>query len=210
VAEALSRPVEEALDSANKMALSIGLLGTLWAASSGALAVRLALNRAYGVEQGLSFWKARIKVLWFTIVGTAAIVLAFSSVVILPYLWQALDATVGMNEPESGWIWIGARYGVAAFVLLLLYLACYAWLPDMHIYRRTVIPGAIVGVALWLGFAALLGWTLRSVGSLTPVYGSFAGVVATLVFFYVSAATIIFGAEVNGVIQGDKAGRTAD
>ena len=86
----------------------------------------------------------------------------------------------------------------------MLYLACYAWLPDMPLYRRTIIPGAVAGVAFWLGFAALLSWTLRSAAQLTPIYGSFAGVVATLIFFYVSAATVIFGAEVNGVIQSDK------
>jgi membrane protein len=204
VAEALLPPVEEALASASRTALTIGLLGTLWAASSGAQAVRMALNRAYDVTEGLNFWKARIKVLWFTIIGTAAIVLAFSSVVIMPYLWQFLDATVGLAEEHNDWIWIGTRYGVAAIVLLMLYLACYAWLPDMRLLHRTIIPGAVVGVVLWLGFAALLSWSLRSAAQLTPIYGSFAGVVATLIFFYVSAATIIFGAEVNGVIQGDK------
>lgn len=204
VAEALQPPVEQALGAASRTALTIGLLGTLWAASSGAQAVRMALNRAYGVTEGLNFWKARIKVLWFTVIGTTAIVLAFSSVVIMPYLWQFLDATVGLAEERNGWIWIGARYGVAAIVLMTLYLACYAWLPDMRLYRRTIIPGAIAGVAFWLAFAALLSWTLRSAAQLTPIYGSFAGVVATLIFFYVSAATVIFGAEVNGVIQRDK------
>ena len=57
---------------------------------------------------------------------------------------------------------------------------------------------------LWLAFAALLSWSLRSAVQLTPIYGSFAGVVATLIFFYMSAATIIFGAEVSGVIQAEK------
>src|SRR5690606_10540472 len=96
VAEALLPAVEQTLASGNRMVLTIGLLGTLWAASSGAQAVRMALNRAYDVENGLVFWKARIKVLWFTVIGTAAIVFAFSSVVILPYLWQFIDATVGL------------------------------------------------------------------------------------------------------------------
>jgi membrane protein len=204
VADALLPAIEQALAAGSKMVLTIGLLGTLWAASSGAQAARMALNRAYDVKEGLTFWKARIKVLWFTIAGTVAIVLAFSSVVVLPYLWQALDATIGMGGPASGWIWIGARYGVAAVVLMMLYLACYAWLPDLSLYRRTIIPGAIAGVILWLGFAALLSWTLRSVAQLTPIYGSFAGVAATLIFFYVSAATIIFSAEVNGIIQNEK------
>jgi membrane protein len=38
-------------------------------------------------------------------------------------------------------------------------------------------------------------------GKLALLYGSFAGVVATLVFLYISATTLIFGAEVNGVLR---------
>jgi membrane protein len=49
--------------------------------------------------------------------------------------------------------------------------------------------------------ALALSYTLRSAARLTLVYGSFAGLVATLVFLYVSAATLIFGAEINGVIM---------
>jgi membrane protein len=33
------------------------------------------------------------------------------------------------------------------------------------------------------------------------VYGGFAGLVATLVFLYLSAVTLIFGAEINGVLR---------
>ena len=33
-------------------------------------AIRSALNRAYGIDKGLSFWRARLKVTLFTIVVT--------------------------------------------------------------------------------------------------------------------------------------------
>jgi len=64
-----------------------------------------------------------------------------------------------------------------------------------------VVPGAVVGASLWVGAAATLSYTLRTAGKLALVYGSFAGVVATLVFLYISAATLIFGAEVNAVLH---------
>ena len=58
-----------------------------------------------------------------------------------------------------------------------------------------LIVGAIFGVA------AVLSYTLSSAGKLTPVYGGFAGLVATLVFLYLSAVSLIFGAEINGVLR---------
>jgi membrane protein len=42
------------------------------------------------------------------------------------------------------------------------------------------------------------------------VYGGFAGAVATLVFLYVCAATLIFGAEINGVLKARAATRPRD
>jgi membrane protein len=199
VTEALLPAIEEALGHSNRVTLTVAFVGTLWAASSGAQALRMALNRAYEVEQGLNFVYARVKVLFFTLVGSFAIVIAFSSVVVMPYVWLALDHMVGIGE--FPWTWNAARYGVASIVLFVLYVVLYTWLPDIRQSVRTVVPGAIVGVILWLIAAALLSWSLRSATNLTPIYGSFAGVIATLIFFYVGAATIILGAEVNGVLR---------
>jgi membrane protein len=64
-----------------------------------------------------------------------------------------------------------------------------------------VLPGALVGASMWLTAAAILSYTLRSAGKLALVYGGFAGLVATLVFLYVSAVTLIFGAEINAVLR---------
>ena len=77
----------------NQALLAIGLIATLWTASSGMQAIRTALNRAYGVERGLPFWKARIKVTLFTVVVGMGVVAAFSSVIILPYVWHLLEAS---------------------------------------------------------------------------------------------------------------------
>jgi len=45
-----------------------------------------------------------------------------------------------------------------------------------------------------------VSYTLRSAGTLALIYGSFAGVVAALFVLCVSAATLIYGAEVNAVL----------
>jgi membrane protein len=200
VADALIPVIAEVLRQRSRTLLALGMIATIWAASSGAQAVRTALNRAYGVDQGLSFWKARIKVTLFTVIGTVAAVLVFSSVVILPYAWALLEATVGAGA-ETLWLRTGVRYGLAFVVLVLLYAVLYGWLPDIPQRLRTVLPGALVGALMWLGAAAILSYTLQSAGKLALVYGGFAGLVATLVFLYLSAVTLIFGAEINGVLR---------
>jgi membrane protein len=197
---ALRPVVDQLLHQRSSTVLTLGMFATIWAASSGAQAIRTALNKAYGVERGLTFWKARIKVTVFTVIGTVGAVLVFSSVVILPYAWALLEKTVGAGA-DALWLRTGVRYGLAFVVLVALYALFYAWLPDIPQRLRTVLPGALVGATLWLIAAAILSYTLRSATRLTVVYGSFAGTVATLVFLYASAVTLIFGAEINGVIR---------
>lgn len=199
VVETLQPVVSEVLETPSRTVLTVGLIGALWAASSGAQAIRIALNRAYGVERKLNFWKARLKAIVFTVIGAAAVVFTISSVVVLPYLAAILPFAPG-NPDYNRWLWIGARYGVAYTVLAVVYAMFYLWLPDVSQRLRTVLPGALLGPLIWLGIAALFAVALRGAGELTPVYGSFAGVVATLVFLYMSAASVIYGGEINAVL----------
>jgi membrane protein len=200
VQDALQPVIEQVLAQRNQALLTIGLVVTLWTASSGMQAVRTALNRAYGIERGLPFWKARIKVTIFTMVVGAGVLAAFSSIIIMPYVWQLLETGTGVRR-DALWLHNSVRYGAAFTVLSALYALLYGWLPDVAQRLRTVVPGAVIGAALWAVAAAILSYTLRNAGKLTLVYGSFAGVVATLVFLYITATTLIFGAEVNAVLR---------
>ncbi|MDB5829068.1 MAG: hypothetical protein JWQ73_3288 [Variovorax sp.] len=200
VRDALQPVVEQVLAQRNQTLLTVGVLATLWTASSGMQAVRSALNRSYGIERGLVFWKARIKVTLFTVVVGLAILATFSSVIVMPYVWRLLATNVGAGQ-ETLWLRNSVRYGSAFLALTTLYALLYGWLPDVRQRLYTVMPGALVGAALWVAAAGTLSYTLRTVGKLALLYGSFAGVVATLVFLYISATTLIFGAEINGVLR---------
>lgn len=202
VAQSLSPVIDQLLAQRSPRLLLAGALVTIWAASSGTQSVRTALNRAYGVDYSLSFWRARIKVTLFTVFGTLVAVFAFSSVVVMPYAWALLEKTLGVGA-EVPWLRNSVRYGAAFVVLVVMYTIFYGWLPDVHQRARTVLPGALVGALLWIGAAAVLSSAVRSAGNLAIVYGGFAGLVATLVFLYVSAVTLIFGAEVNAVLAQD-------
>ncbi|HYI30745.1 MAG TPA: YihY/virulence factor BrkB family protein [Bradyrhizobium sp.] len=203
VQQALQPVVDQVLSQRNQALLAIGFFVTIWTASSGVQAIRTALNKAYGIEAGLTFWKARIKVTIFTIVVGAASIAAFSSVVIMPYVWQFLENTVGVGA-EAWWLRGGVRYGMAFVVLTAMYALLYGLLPDIPQTFRGVLPGALFGAALWIGLASLLSYTWRSAAELLLVYGGFAGLVATLVFLYLSTVTLILGAEVNAVLRSEK------
>ena len=202
VRDAVQPVIDEVIAQRNQTLLTIGLFITLWTASSGMQAIRTALNRAYGVEQGVPFWKARIKVTVFTVVAGSCTLVTFSSLIIMPHVWQLLISDARAVE-ESIFLHNSVRYGTAFVVTTLVYGVLYGWLPDIRQRLLTVLPGALVGAALWTGAAASLSYSFNTAGKLALLYGGFAGVVATLVFLYISASTLIFGAEVNGVLHAE-------
>ncbi len=203
VREVVHPAIAQVLAQRSQTLLTIGVLATLWTASSGMQAIRSALNRAYGLERGLPFWKARIKVTLFTVIAGAALLAAFSSIVILPYLREWIQSGGG-DAHQTLLLHNGIRYGSAFLVVATLYALLYAWLPDMRQRLVTVVPGALLGAALWVAAAWALSYALRGAGKLALLYGSFAGVVATLVFLYVTATTLIFGAEINGALRAEQ------
>jgi len=200
VQQSIQPVIGEVLGQRSQALLAVGFFGTLWAASSGMQAVRTGLNKAYGVNRGLSFWQARLKVTAFTVVVGLGSLATFSSVVVMPYVWQLVAATAD-SPTQAVWLGDGVRYGSAYLVLCVMYALIYAWLPDIRQRLGTVLPGALIGPVLWLLAAGLLAHVLRAAGKLMLVYGGFAGVIALLVFLYASAATLLFGAEFNGVLR---------
>jgi membrane protein len=203
VRDAMQPVINQVLAQRNQALLTIGVVATLWTASSGMQAVRTALNRAYGVGRGMSFWKARLKVTLFTVIAGICVLGAFSSIVVMPYVWELLAAN-GITGRDAFWLHNGVRYGLAFLVLVVMYAAVYGWLPDTHQRLSTVLPGAVAGAALWIAAAFTLSYVFRTAGKLALIYGSFAGVIATLVFLYITATTLIYGAEINGVIAGEQ------
>ena len=198
--QSLQPAVEQLLGHRSQALLALGLFATVWTASSGLQAIRTALNKAYGIEHGMPFWKARIKVTVFTLIGGIAAIAAFGSVLVMPHVWHLLQHDLALNIGHP-WIQQVVRYGAAYIVLSAVYAALYRWLPDFSTAPDRILPGALCGAALWIASAELLSISLRSAAKLVLIYGGFTGAVATLVFLSASAATLILGAEINAACR---------
>jgi membrane protein len=62
-------------------------------------------------------------------------------------------------------------------------------------------PGVWITTVLWVTFASGFSVYLSFTPTYTVIYGTLAGVIITLMFFYLTGATIIYGAEVNAALN---------
>jgi membrane protein len=200
VAAALRPVADEILNAPRRGALTIGLLSALWAASSGFEALRYGFNRAYGVVAGRQLWVRRLQSLALTLLLAVVLIIATLSVVVVPLAVRAVAALVDVPQwQETTSALMSRGLGVVLFVVTLT--AVYAVLPRPRIGWLDALPGAILAVVLWFVLAQAFGFYLREFASLSVTYGSLGGVVAALLFFYLSACVVLFGCEFNAAAR---------
>ena len=112
--------------------MTISILASLWATSSGIEALREALNQAYGVEEPRSIWFCRLQSLAFTIIFSICIILVMLVLVIGPVLWSYIQPMLEVPW-EWGWFYEALRYIVAVALLYLVVALLYRWLPSRHL-----------------------------------------------------------------------------
>ena len=101
----------------------------------------------------------------------------------------------------SNWLAVGTRYLLAGAVIAVQLLAMHLWLAAGRRSFWEVWPGVLLSVLLWLGVAALFS-TYLDFNDYAKFYGGLSQLMATMIFFWVSAVIVLLGAELNrGLIE---------
>lgn len=197
VADTLMPILAEILGTQKASLLTVGIIGTLWATSSGVEALRIGLNRAYDVKETRPMWKRRLHSFGFVVVIACVVLLASFLIIIWPVVLKWLSER--MYIPLDVILTSNVVRYLATFGLLVGFMSVlYRYLPNRIGERHYVWPGALLATGMWVGMASLFSLYLVNFGNYSVTYGSLGGVVITLLFLHVSAIVFIFGAEFNG------------
>ena len=180
--------------------LSFGILAALWSASAGVRATMNALNVAYDVAEGRPTWKRFLLSIIYTI-GLAVLLIGAAALMILgPQAMQWLADHVGLGQVVvTLWTWL--RWPVAVLLVILAVATIYYVTPDVEQDFRFITPGAIIAVLVWILASLGFGYYVQHFADHSATYGSIGAIIVLLVYFFISAAVLLFGAEVNAVIE---------
>jgi membrane protein len=196
----LARVISEIRGQPREGLLSVSILFALWAASTGMRSVMNALNVAYDVEETRPAWKRYPLSILYTI-GLVAVVIATAAFRLIgPWAAQRFAIQLGLTTAVASlWTWL--RWPVVILLLLLVVAFIYYLGPNIDQPFRYVTPGSVSAVVVWiiasLGFSAYV----ESFGNYGATYGSLGGMIVLLLYFFVSSAVLLFGAEINAVIH---------
>ncbi len=96
------------------------------------------------------------------------------------------------------------RWSIALATSVTVLTAVYHFGTKRTEHWLWVGPGAVAGTLLWFPTTLAFGWYVTRVADYSMFYGSFGAGIATLVWLYITAFSVLVGAELNGVLYRDR------
>ncbi|OHC13064.1 MAG: ribonuclease BN [Pseudomonadales bacterium GWC1_66_9] len=179
---------------------SVGILAALWTASAGVRSTMLAMNKAYDVKEGRPAWK-RIPLSVFYTIGIALMLLSAAALMLVgPQVMGWLAGWVGLEQLiVILWTWL--RWPLAGLLLILVVATIYYVAPDVEQRFHFITPGSVLAVLVWIAASLGFGFYVRNFANYDATYGSVGAIIVMLLYFFISAAVLLFGAEMNAVIE---------
>jgi membrane protein len=200
VADALRGPVESAMQARSGPLLWFSAMVSLWTTASLIESFRDVLNTAYGTIRQRYFWEYRLGSLLAIVGGVILAMIAFSAQVLVTAIEDMVYRYIPAAEHAAGYFAWGR---IIPFIAL--FAAIYTVFRGLtpRDYRPRIYPkwpGAALVSLWWLGCTAVLPVFLASVANYDLTYGSIAGVMVALIFFYLIGLGMVSGAQLNAAL----------
>jgi len=200
VAKPLSSEISAVLTQWRSDVLTIGVALALYFSSNAIEAVRVGLNRAYGVKEMRWWYMCRVESIGYVLVG-ALVLLAVAFLIVLgPLLWGQAVRYADWLAP-FGWIVLFIRVAAASFLMVTALIVIHLYLPAGRRTLQEVIPGIIATLVMWMGGGLFFGaYIAQFAQNYISTYQGLASVMIALVFLYYISAMFILGGEFNAAI----------
>jgi membrane protein len=175
----------------------ISLAVALWGARAGMAALIVAANIAYAEAEKRGFIKQVFLSLVFTIGAILSLLFTLGVGVVLPLALKVLGT--------HSWVQLlaGALRWVALWVAAVLALAIlYRYAPSRRPARwRWVMWGSAFAATLWVLASVGFSFYVGSFATYGKTYGALGGVIALLMWFYISSFIMVIGGEINAEME---------
>ena len=191
----------------------IGIGAALWSASGYVAAFMRASNAIYDVEEGRPMWKTLPVRVGLTIVLLTLVAISAIAVVLTGSLARQVGDLLGLGSTAVD-VWDIAKWPVLLLVVSFMFALLYWAAPNVkHPGFRWISPGGLLAVLVWVIASAAFAFYVGNFGSYNKTYGTLGGVIAFLVWLWISNIAVLLGAEFNAELERGRAieaGQPAD
>jgi membrane protein len=182
----------------------IGIVLALWSASGGMSATMSAFDRCYELEEDRPWFRQRFLAALLTVVVATLILLIVLLLpvgtivrnIIIRQNWRGFEA----NSPTLIAFDI-ARWAIAIPFMISILTVLYHFGPYVKHRIQWLTPGAVFFIGVWILLGLGFSYYLNHFANYNKTYGTVGGAVVLLLMFYIDAAVLLWGAELNSEID---------
>ena len=180
--------------------LTFAFLLTLWSSSGAMVSIITTLNAAYDINECRSWLRVRLTAILLTIGLAFFILISMTLIIVGPTLAEKLAVAMHLG-PMFEWGWKILQWPIVFALASTGIAIIYYYAPDAEQYWVWLTPGAVTATGLWILSSIALKYYISNIGNFNETYGTIGAVMATLLWFYLTAITILVGAELNAEIE---------
>ena len=180
--------------------LGIGLVGAIWSAAGYVGAFRRASNAVYEVEEGRPFWKLRPLQIALTLGAVLSISLIAFSIALTGAVARSAGDVLGIGDATVT-AWNIVKWPVLLIVASLIVAVLFWATPNVKQQFHLISPGSVLALVVWIVATLAFSLYLSTIGSYSKTYGTLGGLIALLVWLWLSNIALLFGAELNSEIE---------
>jgi membrane protein len=200
-ADTLAGPIKSITSNRGGAGLAFfgGLALALWSASGYIGTFMQAANVIYETPEGRPIWKRRPLQLLLTLVMVVLTALVAVALVLTGPIVKAVAAPLGLSDTAVR-VWDIAKWPVLVVVVLSLISLLYYAAPNVKVKKRGfrwVTRGALLGLVVWLIASVAFAFYVANFGSYNKTYGTLGGLIATLVWLWLTNIALLLGLELN-------------
>ena len=165
-------------------------------------------RRAYRLpSDDWNFWGRRLRALLLVPIALVPLSLA-TLVVVFGHQIEAwmIDNAVHELRHMVLFFWRMVRWSISVVTSVAVLSALYHFGTRRKEHWLWVAPGAVTGTLLWFPATLAFGWYVTRIADYSMFYGSFGAGIATLVWLYITAFSVLIGAELNGALYRERQG----
>ncbi len=201
VADTLSGEIHDVLTNARGDILTLGAVLAVYFASNGVEALRVGLNRAYGIIEVRRWYWLRLELIGYTLLAAVSLLSLAFLIVLAPLIIGAVKSQFPMLVKDNENSLTIARYAVAAASMIVALFVAHKWLPGGRRRLLDILPGILLTILGSLVSGYVFGKYLeRFTVNYVTTYAGLASVIIALVFLYFIASIFVYGGEFNAAV----------
>jgi membrane protein len=183
------------------IAVAISIALALWSASAGMAGLIEATNIAYDETEERNFLVKRGLALLLTAGFLLFLLIAIALVAVFPVVLEQVGGGIVVQFAAQV-----VRWTVLVLVAVVALALLYRVAPDRDAPQMKWLSlGAIVATVLWVLASVGFSFYVSNFSSYSDTYGSLAGVVVLLLWFWITALVVLLGAEINAEMEAQTA-----